>query len=105
MKPKTYQVEKTDIVALFFIFAGIFVLSRIGIIGLFNTGFSIGCAILLTISFIYLWKKEATSKFFSVVLLVLGLLLVSSFSLSADNLIKFCTMVYLPFYNIFLDDK
>lgn len=102
MKPKAYQVEKTDIVALFFIFAGLFVLSRIGIIGLFNIGFSIGCAILLIISFIYLWKKEATSKFFSIVLLVLGLLLVSSFSLSADNLIKFCTMVYLPFYATFL---
>lgn len=102
MKSKTFPVEKRDIISLFLTVVSLFILSRIGILGGFNIGFSIGCGIALTIGFVYAWKKESTSKLFSVILYLLALVLVASFSLNNDIVIKLCTVVYLPFLCAFL---
>ena len=102
MKTKTFPVEKRDIISLFLTVVSLFILSRIGILGGFNIGFSIGCGIALTIGFVYAWKKESTSKLLSVILYLLSMALVVSFSLTSDAVIKFCTIVYLPFVCCFL---
>ena len=102
MKSKTFPVEKRDIISLALTFASMFILSRTGILGGFNIGFSVSCAVALTVGFVYLWKKEAGSKVFSVILYLLALVLVASFGLNSDIVIKLCTIVYLPFLCAFL---
>ena len=57
MKSKTFPVEKRDIISLALTFASMFILSRIGILGGFNIGFSVSCAVALTVGFVYAWKK------------------------------------------------
>lgn len=102
MRVKSFPVENKDIIALLMSFASMFIVSRIGVLGGFNIGFSVSCALALGVSFVYLWKKEATSKIFSIILLLLCFALIASFSLTGDNVIKFCTIVYLPFVTTFL---
>ncbi len=102
MKTKTFPVEKRDIICLFFTFISLLAISRVGVLGGFNIGYSITCGIAFTIGLIYSWKKASGSKLFSVVLYLLSMALIASFSLTNDVVIKVCTIVYLPFLCCFL---
>ncbi len=102
MKQKTFPVEKSDLIALILTLGSLFLVSRIGILGGFNIGFSIGGILAFSIGFIYVFKKKADSKVFGVLLYMLTVALLLSFSLTNDNVIKFCTLVFLAFLSVFL---
>ncbi len=94
---KLYEIKKSDIAALILTVLSLFFICRVGIMGGFNIGLSVSLIALFSLSFIYLWKKNIKNKIFSVVLFICGILLCCVFGFSSHGLMKFCTILYLPF--------
>lgn len=93
------QVEfnKKDIISFLITTLLLFFVSYIGIINFFNFGFTVTMFLFVTFVFFYLFNKKAKNKAFNLLLYFSSILLISSFSLNNDGLIKFITIIYLNF--------
>ncbi len=102
MDNKIYAVKKIDIVALIILFVSAFLVFRIGILGGFNIGFSIGVLIAMVTVIFYAPKNSKGNRLFIVIFSMLIILLILSFSLGANFLTKVCTVLFLPFSFVIL---
>ncbi len=93
------QVEfnKKDLISFLVTTVLLFLVSYIGIINSFNFGFTVSMFLFVTFAFFYLFNKKSECKAFNLFLYISSLLLISSFSLNDDGLIKFITVIYLLF--------
>lgn len=91
------EFTKKDLIGLIATTVILFFVSYIGIINLFNFGFTTTMFIFVTFVFFYLFNKKSESKVFNSFLFVSSLLLIASFSLNNDGLIKFISVIYLLF--------
>ncbi len=91
------EFTKKDLIGLIATTVILFFVSYIGIINLFNFGFTTTMFIFVTFVFFYLFNKKSEGKVFNSFLFVSSLLLIASFSLNNDGLIKFITVIYLLF--------
>ncbi len=91
------EFTKKDLISLIITTVILFLVSYIGIINLFNFGFTITMFLFVTFVFFYLFNKNSKGKVFNAFLYVSSLLLITSFSLNSDGLIKFISVIYLLF--------
>ena len=91
------EFTKKDLIGLIASTVILFLVSYIGIINLFNFGFTITMFLFVTFVFFYLFNKKSEGKVFNSFLYVSSLLLITSFSLNSDGLIKFISVIYLLF--------
>ena len=91
------EFTKKDLIGLIATTVILFLVSYIGIINLFNFGFTITMFLFVTFVFFYLFNKKSEGKVFNSFLYVCSLLLITSFSLNSDGLIKFISVIYLLF--------
>lgn len=91
------EFTKKDLIGLIATTVILFFVSYIGIINLFNFGFTTTMFIFVTFVFFYLFNKKSEGKVFNSFLFVSSLLLIASFSLNNDGLIKFISVIYLLF--------
>ena len=91
------EFTKKDLIGLIATIVILFLVSYIGIINLFNFGFTITMFLFVTFVFFYLFNKKSEGKVFNSFLYVSSLLLITSFSLNSDGLIKFISVIYLFF--------
>lgn len=91
------EFTKKDLIGLIATTVILFLVSYIGIINLFNFGFTITMFLFVTFVFFYLFNKKSEGKVFNSFLYVSSLLLITSFSLNSDGLIKFISVIYLLF--------
>lgn len=91
------EFTKKDLISFFATTVLLFLVSYIGIMNLFNFGFSITMFLFVTFAFFYLFNKASKGKIFNFFLYISSVLLISSFSLNSDGLIKFFTILYLFF--------
>jgi len=91
------EFTKKDLIGLIATTIILFLVSYIGIINLFNFGFTITMFLFVTFVFFYLFNKKSEGKVFNSFLYVSSLLLITSFSLNSDGLIKFISVIYLFF--------
>lgn len=91
------EFTKKDLIGLIATTVILFLVSYIGIINLFNFGFTITMFLFVTFVFFYLFNKKSEGKVFNSFLYVSSLLLITSFSLNSDGLIKFISVIYLFF--------
>lgn len=91
------EFTKKDLIGLAISAVLLFLVSYLGIINLFNFGFTVTMGVFTVFVYIYLYKKQANSKIFNNFSLISALLLISSFSINNDGLIKFISVLYLAF--------
>ena len=91
------NITKKDLVAFLITTVLLFFVSYIGILNLFNFGFTVTMFAFVTFAFFYLFNKKSKGKVFNIFLYISSILLISSFSLNSDGLIKFITIIYLLF--------
>lgn len=91
------EFTKKDLIGLIVTTVILFLVSYFGIINLFNFGFTITMFLFVTFVFFYLFNKKSKGKVFNSFLYVSSLLLIASFSLNNDGLIKFISVIYLLF--------
>lgn len=91
------EFNKKDIISFLITILLLFLVSYIGIINFFNFGFTVTMLLFVTFVFFYLFNKKSKNKVFNFFLYLSSLLLISSFSLNNDGLIKFITIIYLNF--------
>lgn len=91
------EFTKKDLIGLIATTVILFLVSYIGIINLFNFGFTITMFLFVTFLFFYLFNKKSEGKVFNSFLYISSLLLITSFSLNSDGLIKFISVIYLLF--------
>ncbi len=91
------EFNKKDIISFLITILLLFLVSYIGIINFFNFGFTVTMFLFVTFVFFYLFNKKSKNKVFNFFLYFSSLLLISSFSLNNDGLIKFITIIYLNF--------
>ena len=89
------EFTKKDLIGLIASTVILFLVSYIGIINLFNFGFTITMFLFVTFVFFYLFNKKSEGKVFNSFLYVSSLLLITSFSLNSDGSIKFISVIYL----------
>lgn len=94
---KIFPVKNGDVFVLLATVVLLYTTVRIGVFNGFNFGFTIGAGLLLLVSSFYLFKKKAKNKIFNTVEITLLLVLLSSFSVTQDYLMKFCSIVFLAF--------
>ncbi len=99
---KLYDFFKGDFICLSVISVIMFTVIRLGAFNGFNFGFTLSGFLLLLSSFIYLFNKGADNKIFNLLLFVFGIALLSVFSLSNDDLLKFLCAVFLVFVYILM---
>ncbi len=102
MNNKIFSVRKTDVLSLISIFISVVLVFRIGVLGGFNIGFSIGLAITLITAMLYLPKKTKGNRIFVFIFTLLVLALIVSFSLGSNFVTKACTVLFLPFSFVIL---
>lgn len=86
-----------DLIGFLGSLVSIFIVSYFGILNFFNFGFSLTMAVLAIFGFIFLYKGESKQKGFSLFCLVSALLLIASFSINDDGVVKFVSVLYLIF--------
>ncbi len=91
------EFTKKDLIGLTISAVLLFLVSYLGIINLFNFGFTVTMGVFTVFVYIYLYKKQTNSKIFNNFSLISALLLISSFSINNDGLIKFISVLYLAF--------
>ena len=91
------KFTKKDLVAFLITTVLLFFVSYIGILNFFNFGFTVTMFAFVTFAFFYLFNKKSKGKVFNLFLYISSILLISSFSLNSDGLIKFITIIYLLF--------
>ena len=91
------EFAKKDLIAFLITTVLLFFVSYIGILNFFNFGFTVTMFAFVTFAFFYLFNKKSNGKAFNLFLYISSVLLISSFSLNSDGLIKFITIIYLLF--------
>ena len=91
------EFTKKDFVGLAVSAVLLFFVSYLGIINFFNFGFTVTMGAFTVFTYFYLYKKQGKSKVFNSFSLISALLLISSFSLNNDVVIKFVSVLYLAF--------
>ena len=91
------EFNKKDLISFLVTTVLMFLVSYIGILNSFNFGFTVSMFLFVTFAFFYLFEKKSKGKVFNLFLYISSLLLISSFSLNDDGLIKFITVIYLLF--------
>lgn len=91
------EFTKKDLIGLAVSAVLIFFISYLGIINFFNFGFSVTMGAFTVFAYFYLYKNQNKFNFFSIFSLISSLLLISSFSLNNDGVIKFVSVLYLVF--------
>lgn len=91
------EFTKKDLIGLAVSAVLLFFVSYLGIINFFNFGFTVTMGVFTVFTYFYLYKKQGKSKGFNAFSLISALLLISSFSLNNDGVIKFVSVLYLVF--------
>ncbi len=91
------EFTRKDLISFLITTVLLFLVSYIGILNFFNFGFTLTVFAFVTFAFFYLFDKKSKGKSFNLFLYITSVLLISSFSLNCDELIKFITIVYLLF--------
>ena len=91
------EFNKKDFISFLVTTVIMFLVSYIGIINFFNFGFTVTMLLFTVFAFFYLFNKNSKNKIFNLFLFVSSILLITSFSLNSDGLIKFISILYLMF--------
>lgn len=105
LPPKTpkkhHNVTKLDIAGFIIAFVLMFVVFQVGIFNGFNFGFSISVNVLFSLGFIYVWNSSKRNTVFSLLMYLLSVILIVSYSFNNDGFIKFLGFIFLLFSSSF----
>ncbi len=101
-QPKTcHKITKADIAGFIIGFVLMLAVFQVGIFNGFNFGFSLSVTVLFTLGFIYVWNSGKKNTVFSLLMYLLSVVLIASYSFNNDGLIKFISFLFLLFSSSF----
>lgn len=99
-KPR-HKITKPDIAGFIIGFVLMFAVFQVGIFNGFNFGFSLSVTVLFTFGFIYVWNSSKKNTVFSLLMYLLSVVLIASYSFNNDGFIKFIGFIFLLFASSF----